>query len=230
LIWRTGTPTSISRVQEKSGLGDRKIMLKLTTTFFLLAGCLSLCCLTGCSLAGLKYANTQPSPSPSAQHDADSHSASSGSATPSTATTTEQQPSEPTTASSEVSDQLHTPEKGSLERQGMMDALRDEFNDRRSPSYQPHRGSIIFVVDYLKAHNGWAWTYAAPHSSDPSDSFGENSGFLLHQEGGQWKVMKLPAMVNDPNDPENLDYPSRKDVDRIRQRYPAAPTDIFPKS
>lgn len=28
---------------------------------------------------------------------------------------------------------------------------------------------------------------------------------------GQWRVMKPPAMVNDPNDPENLDYPSRKD-------------------
>jgi hypothetical protein len=199
-------------------------MLKLITTFLLLAGGLSLSCMTGCSLAGLKSTNTQPSPSPSAQQDADHHSASSGSAAPST-----EEPSQPRTVSSEVSDQLHTPEKGSLERQGMMDALRDEFNDRRSPSYQPHRGSIIFVVSYLKAHNGWAWTFAAPHSSDPSDSFGENSGFLLHQEGGQWRVMKLPAMVDDPNDPENLDYPSRRDVEKIRQKYPTAPTDIFPK-
>lgn len=111
----------------------------------------------------------------------------------------------------------------------MMDALRDEFNDRRSPGYQPHRGSIIFVVNYLKAHNGWAWTFADPHSSDPIDSFGENSGFLLHQEGGQWKVMRLPAIVNDPNDPENLDYPSRRDVENVRQKYPTEPADIFPK-
>lgn len=204
-------------------------MLKLITTFFLLAGGLSLSCMTGCSLAGLKSANTQPSPSPSAQRDADRHPETSGSTTPSTVESIEQQPGQPTTASNEVSDQLHTPEKGSLERQGMMDALRDEFNDRRSPSYQPHRGSIIFVVSYLKAHNGWAWTFAAPHSSDPSDSFGENSGFLLRQEGGQWRVMRLPAMVNDPNDPENLDYPSRRDVEKIRQKYPTAPTDIFPK-
>jgi hypothetical protein len=205
------------------------MMLKLITALLLLAGSLLLSCMTGCSLAGIKSANTQPSPSQSAQRDADRHPTSSGSATPSTAESIEPQPSEPTTASSAVSDQLHTPEKGSLERQGMMDALRDEFNDRRSPSYQPHRGSIIFVVNYLKAHNGWAWTYAEPHSSDTSDSFGENSGFLLHQEGGQWKVMRLPTMGNDPNDPENLDYPSRKDVDRIRQKYPTAPTDIFPK-
>jgi hypothetical protein len=200
-------------------------MLKLMTTLLLLAGSLLLSCVAGCSLAGLKSANTQPGPSPSAPQDDDRHSASSGSVAPST----EPQPSEPATASNEVIDQLHTPEKGSLERQGMMDALRDEFNDRRSPSYQAHRGSIIFVVNYLKAHNGWAWTFAVPHSSDPGDSFGENSGFLLRQEGGQWKVMRLPAMVNDPNDPENLDYPSRKDVERIRQKYPTAPTDIFPR-
>jgi len=36
-------------------------------------------------------------------------------------------------------------------------------------------------------------------------------------------------MVNDPNDPENLDYPSRKDIERIRQKFPTAPTDIFSK-
>ncbi|HSP62115.1 MAG TPA: hypothetical protein VLQ90_03945, partial [Pyrinomonadaceae bacterium] len=214
-----------NQTQETAG----KIMLKLTTTFLLLAGSLSLSCMTGCSLAARKSAEALPSPSPSSQRDADHHVASPGSAAPSTAESTEPEPSEPATASSEVSDQLHTPEKGSLERQGMMDALRDEFNDRRSPDYQPHRGSIIFVVNYLKAHNGWAWTYAEPHSSDTSDSFGENSGFLLHQEGGQWKVMRLPAMVNDPNDPENLDYPTRKDVERIRRMYPLIPTDIFPK-
>jgi hypothetical protein len=203
-------------------------MSRLLTTILLLTACMSLSGITGCSLAGLKSGNTQPSPTPT-QQDADRHSTSSGSATPSSAESTPQPPGQTMVPSSEVSDQLHTPEKGSLERQGMMDALRDEFNDRRSPGYQPHRGSVIFVVNYLKAHNGWAWTYADPHSSDASDSFGENSGFLLHQEGGQWKVMRLPPMASDPSDPENLDYPSRRDVEKIRQKYPTAPADIFPK-
>ena len=203
-------------------------MAKLLATFLLLTACVSLVCMTGCSLAQRKSADTQPSPSPSAQREAGHVSDSSGSATPST-TGSKEQTSETATASNEVSDQLHTPEKGSLERQGMMDALRAALDDRRSGYYQPHRGNIVFVVNYLKAHNGWAWTLAAPHSSDPSDSFGENSGFLLHQEGGQWKVMKLPAMVNDPNDPENLDYPTRKDVERIRKMYPLMPIDIFSK-
>lgn len=142
---------------------------------------------------------------------------------------TGKQSSETTTAGNDVADELHTPERGSLEREGMMDALRAAFDDRSSGYYTAHRGNIVFVVNYLKSHNGWAWIYADPTSSDKSDSFGEYSGFLLHQEGGQWKVMKLPAMVNDPDDPENLDYPSPKDVEKIRQRYPNAPADIFPK-
>jgi len=141
---------------------------------------------------------------------------------------TQKQSSETTTAANDVADELHTPERGSLEREGMMDSLRAAFDDRSSGYYTPHRGNIVFIVDYLKAHNGWAWTFAYPTSSDKSDSFGEYSGFLLHQEGGRWKLMKLPPMVKDPSDPENLDYPSRKDVEKIRQQYPNAPADIFP--
>ena len=138
-------------------------------------------------------------------------------------------PTETVSSGNDVADDLHTPERGSLEREGMMDALRAVFDDRSGGYYTPHSGKIVFVVNYLKSHNGWAWTYANPTSSDKSDSFGEFSGFLLHQEGGQWKVMKLPPMVNDANDPENLDYPSQRDVEKIRQKYPNIPADIFPK-
>jgi hypothetical protein len=140
----------------------------------------------------------------------------------------QKQSTDTVTAANDVADELHTPERGSLEREGMMDSLRAAFDDRSSGYYTPHRGNIVFIVDYLKAHNGWAWTFAYPTSSDKSDTFGEYSGFLLHQEGGRWKLMKLPPMVKDPNDPENLDYPSRKDVEKIREQYPNAPADIFP--
>ncbi|MFL6375768.1 MAG: hypothetical protein ACJ73D_13955, partial [Pyrinomonadaceae bacterium] len=55
-----------------------------------------------------------------------------------------------------------------------------------------------------------------------------NSGFLLQLEAGRWNVKSLPAMVDDPDDPENLDYPSKKDVTNIRRAYPGVPSDIFP--
>lgn len=124
-------------------------------------------------------------------------------------------------------DQLHTPEKGSPERQAIMDGLREEYKENRDPDGKPFRGKLTFTVNYLKVHNGWAWVNADPQSSDPKDRFGENSGFLLHYEGGQWKVMNVPPPADDPNDPEHLDYPGRKDIEGIKRMYPSIPTDIF---
>jgi hypothetical protein len=167
-------------------------------------------------------------PTPSAQHD-NSSAGDSSATSPTPTTSSNEQTGESATAGSQVSDELHTPAKGSSERQALMDALREEFNNPRSGYFRPHRGSIVFVVNKLNVHNGWAWTYAEPRSSDASDTFGENNGFLLHQEGERWKVLKLPSMVEDPNDPENLDYPTKKDVERIRKMYPSMPTDIFQK-
>jgi hypothetical protein len=193
----------------------------LTKTLVLTVGFLCLSCMTGCSLAGPKRGEAS-SPTPSSQHD-------SPTAGRSEAPTTANDKSNPAPSNNEVTDELHTPAKGTDERQAIMDALREEFNNRQGSFYTPHRGSITFVVNRLQVHNGWAWMNGYPQSSDPQDSFGEYSGFLLHIQDGRWGVMRLPPMVNDPNDPENLDYPSRKDVEKIRQKFPTAPADIFRK-
>ncbi len=199
--------------------------LKPTATFLLVVSCLGAGCLTGCSLAGLKR-GAESTPTPSAGHN--SNQSAERSEAPAASTSNERQ-SETANANNEVTDQLHAPAKGSDERQAIMDALREEFNNRQSPYYASHRGALTFVVNRLQVHNGWAWMNGYPHSSDPQDSFGEYSGFLLHDADGRWGIMRLPPMVDDPNDPEKLDYPSRKDVEKIRQKYPTAPIDIFPK-
>jgi hypothetical protein len=199
--------------------------LKPTAIFVLIVTCLGAGCLNGCSLAGPKR-SAAPTPAPSAEHNSDQVAGNSRTAA---ASNTSGQQSETAAANNEVADQLHTPVKGSDERQAIMDALRDEFSNRQSPYYSPHRGTIVFVVNRLQVHNGWAWMNGYPHSSDPQDSFGEYNGFLLHSQDGHWAVMRLPPMVNDPNDPENLDYPSRKDIEKIRQKFPTVPVDIFSK-
>jgi hypothetical protein len=206
-------------------IGRGGIYLKPTATFLLIVSCLGAGCLTGCSLSGLKRGG-ESTPTPSAQHN--SNQDAERSETPAASTSIEPQTGT-ANPNNEVADQLHTPEKGSDERQAIMDALRAEFANRQSPYYSSHRGAITFVVNRLQVHNGWAWMYGYPHSSDPQDSFGEYSGFLLHNQDGRWGVMRLPPMVNDPNDPEKLDYPSRKDVEKIRQTFPTAPIDVFPK-
>jgi hypothetical protein len=196
-------------------------MMKPFKTFLLLAVCVCFSSVVGCSKSP---ANGQPPPGPAAQSGHTQAAQPAAVAAPTTM---------PAAGASEqtgkVSDELRTPPKGSAERQALMDALREEYKTRRNSDGKPYRGNITFVVNYLEVHNGWAWTYAEPHSSDPNDQFGENSGFLLHSEDGRWKVMNLPPMVDDPDDPENLDYPSRRDVAKIKGMYPSVPADIFPK-
>lgn len=197
----------------------------MTSRSFVLIVGLCFSCLAGCSRSGSKSA---PAPNASSPSDhADQTSRPSGNS--SSSTTGDGGQSVPANAGDEIKDQLHTPAKGSDERQAIMDALRAEFDNRQSPYYTAHRGTIVFVVNRLQVHNGWAWMNGYPHSSDSADSFGEYNGFLLHLQGGQWGVMRLPPMVNDPNDPENLDYPSRRDVERIKQKFPTVPNDIFSK-
>jgi hypothetical protein len=201
-------------------------MTKLIATFLaVLVGCVCFGSIVGCSRL-VSRSGGQPGPTPSEQV------SNNQTAQPSAAHTTSSEGPEKQTSgnaiTAEVVDEVHTPARGSGERQLMMDALREGFDNRRSDYYHPHRGSITFVVSQLKAHNGWAWVNASPQSTDSSDQFGEYNGFLLHGGDAGWAVMKLPAVINDPDDPENLDYPTRKDVQRIRQMYPSVPTDIFP--
>lgn len=127
----------------------------------------------------------------------------------------------PVSVFSQSRDKVHTPPAGSAERKAILDALRRDYP-------QPHKGKLTFEVGYLKAHNGWAWIYAEPRSSDPGDRFGETAGFLLHKARDGWKVMEVPPMVDDPRDPEGLAYPLKEDVKRIRKKYPSVATDIFP--
>lgn len=193
--------------------------MRLVRTFLIAVSCLWVVSIDGCSGSN---SNGQPSSAPSAP------SVNNQAAQPTTTQTTSgagssAQASDKATGSDEVADELHTPPMGSPERQALMDALRESYNTGHS-----YRGNITFVVNYLKVHNGWAWVYPEPRSTDSRDQFGENNGFLLHQENGRWQVMKVPPMVDDPDDPENLDYPTRKDVERIKKMYPSIPTDIFP--
>jgi hypothetical protein len=206
-----------------SSLAREKSHLK-ASAIFLLTVSLGAGFLTGCSLERPKR-DASSTPAPTAQPDSEQSAGHSQS----TSSSRNQQPSDSPATNNEAADQLHTPEKGSEERQAIMDGLRAEFDNRKGLYYTPHRGTITFVVNRLQVHNGWAWMNGYPHSSNPQDSFGEYSGFLLQSQDGRWGVMRLPLAVNDPNDPENLDYPSRKDVVKIRQKYPTAPIDIFPK-
>jgi len=131
-----------------------------------------------------------------------------------------------TTQAQPIADKLHTPAEGSAERAAILDGLRRHWQASRNPDNgKTYAGKITFRVNYLKAHNGWAWIYAEPRSSSPKERFPENSGFLLELKAGRWEVRKLPPMDDNGDGAFN---PSRGDRDRIKKRYPSVSIDIIP--
>ena len=168
---------------------------------------LSLALAGGCSLSGSNKlsSNTRPTPTP-------------GSGTLSEAETPTPKgtrPNDSPTPSDAISDEVHTPEKGSEERQAIMDALRGN---------QP----VVFQVNFLKVHNGWAWADTTPldKQGHPTAEGGPN---LLHFQNGRWKVMDLSKVPEDPNDPLGSMDASPGYVKNVIKTFPGVPRDIFPK-
>jgi hypothetical protein len=115
----------------------------------------------------------------------------------------------------EASDELHTPEKGSTERQAIMDALRGDQN-------------VVFQVNYLKVHNGWCWVDTTPLDKQ-GRATAEGGPNLLHLENGKWKVMDLDKVPDDPNDPLGSEDASPTYIRNVMKTFPGVPKDIFPK-
>jgi hypothetical protein len=125
-----------------------------------------------------------------------------------------------------VADKLHTPGEGSAERTAILDGLRTHWQSAHNPDDgRTYRGKITFKVNYLMAHNGWAWVYAEPRSSLSKERFPENSGFLLRLQSGRWFVMKLPPMEDNGDGAFN---PTKFDIARVRKMYPSVAEDVIP--
>ena len=113
-----------------------------------------------------------------------------------------------------INDELHTPAKGSDERQAIMDALRGNQQ-------------VIFQVNYLKVHNGWCWVDTTPLDQG-GRATAEGGPNLLHFENGRWKVMNLAKVPEDPNDPLGSQDASPAYVRNVMKVFPGVPRDIFP--
>lgn len=110
---------------------------------------------------------------------------------------------------------VHTPSRGSAERQAIMDALRGSADN-------------LFKVNFLKVHNGWAWADVTPLDKN-GNATAEGGANLLHKVNGVWKVMDLSKVPDDPDDPMGPEDPSRKYIANVMRTFPGVPADIFPK-
>ena len=123
---------------------------------------------------------------------------------------------------SQVTDQLHTPAKGSPERTAILDVLREEYKSGQGIH-------VTFQVNHLKVHNGWAWATCTP-LDDGGKVIGEQWPSLLHSEDGKWVIKDLMAIAEALDDPVGPLEPSRKYLNEVQKKYPGVPADIFPKA
>jgi hypothetical protein len=109
----------------------------------------------------------------------------------------------------------YSPQKGSPERQAILDALRGDQQ-------------VVFQVHYLKVHRGWCWIDTTPLDKQ-GHATAEGGPNLLHLESGSWKVMDLSKVPDDPNDPLGPEDASPGFVKNVLKTFPGVPRDIFPK-
>jgi len=109
-----------------------------------------------------------------------------------------------------------TPPPGSAERKAILDALRNEMR-------RIHGLQVVFVVQWLKVCNGWAWVQTLPQSPDGRDRFEDISALLAKGEKG-WRVVELPCF-----EVENADCIGAPEYFlRLKKRFPELPDAILP--
>jgi hypothetical protein len=109
-----------------------------------------------------------------------------------------------------------TPLPGNPQRKAILDALRAELK-------RLHGMDLLFVVQYLKVKDGWAWVDALPQSPDAQQHY-EDVSALLQLQNGLWKLVELPC--TEVENPECLGDPGY--FAGLMQRFPGVPAEIFP--
>ena len=79
----------------------------------------------------------------------------------------------------------HVPEKGSVERTEIMDALRTKM-----ASFDPTNRDLVFVVHELCISDQSGWIDVEPHSRDGKSQFEPIQAVLVHKSTG-WTVRQI---------------------------------------
>ncbi len=111
---------------------------------------------------------------------------------------------------------VYTPAPGSAEQKAILKALGKKMESTTDLK-------MVFTVDSLKVHNGWAWIHALPKSPDGAQKY-EDVNALLEKKAGCWQVAEIAC--TEEGNPDCLGSPDY--FKKLRAKFPAAPADIFP--
>lgn len=117
-------------------------------------------------------------------------------------------------------DDAHEPAAGTAERKAIMDGIRADWFPGRD---------VVFVVNYLRVHQGWAWADVSPQNRKGVPVAEGGTALLKQQKDGSWRSIDLRSIPEDPKDPEGYLEASPGFIKNVRKKYPDVPLDIFPQ-
>ena len=124
-------------------------------------------------------------------------------------------------ADAPAADRVHTPEVGSAERAGILEALHAAYTTGSGKN-------VKFLVHHFKVHHGWAWINVVPLDKSGTPE-GEEWPSLLRQANGKWVIIDLIAIAEKLDDPVGPAEPSAKFIKAVQTKYPGVPEDVFPR-
>jgi hypothetical protein len=123
---------------------------------------------------------------------------------------------------SPTGDQLRTPAKGSTELKAILEAVRNEYS-------QGADHPADFQVNYVKAHNGWAWINVTPLDAN-GKQVADPAPLLFYYDNGKWMAKDLNDVPTDAEGHEGPHDPSPKFIKALQLKFPGVPADIIPTS
>lgn len=117
----------------------------------------------------------------------------------------------------------YTPANGTKERKALMDGFRAWVKKQ-------HQVEVIFVVDYLKVLDGWAWAIVSPQSKGGKDKYENLAGALKQNADGSWKlVFPDPSHEWFVEESDLDEATARKRLVKIMQKeHPSFPSVLIP--
>lgn len=113
-----------------------------------------------------------------------------------------------------MADGAVTPPVGSAERKAIMNAMRAELRENFGIE-------AVFVVNWLKVKDGWAWAETDPQSRDGKNRY-ESFLALLKKCEGVWTVAEIPPLEEDSPPIDDAYFKG------LIEKFPGLPCEVFP--
>lgn len=106
------------------------------------------------------------------------------------------------------------PTEESLEREAITEALRKDLKDNLGID-------TVFVFNWLRVKDGWAWVETDPQSSDGQNRY-EPFLALLEKREEIWAIAEIPSLEEDAPPVDDAYFRE------LIERFPGLPREVFP--